>query len=136
MGTVAPITNQAGALEQYQLLDQHPINGWNYYRLRYPIDATNYQYSPVRALYFGEAASVISVYPSPTKGKVTIGFADMLLTNSKLKVYDVLGQVILSKNIPKGIRQLDIDLTELPSAVYVLSIEIGLSRQNIRIIKQ
>jgi len=136
LGTVAPISNSNGALQYYQLIDENPINGWNYYRLRYPENDIDYQYSQIRALNFGEASAVVSVYPSPTKGVVTISFADLLNQAATIKIYDVLGQVVLSSKVPKNIRQYELNLSELPAAVYVVSVKIGVATQNIRVVKQ
>ena len=136
LATVAATPNPSAALQYYQLIDENPINGWNYYRLQFPENEVDYQYSSIRALNFGENAAVISVYPSPTNGVVNIGFADLLERAAQLRVYDVLGQIVQAQIIPQNIRQYELNLSDLPAAVYIISIDVGMVSQNIRVVKQ
>lgn len=135
LATVPTISNPNYQLQYYQTIDSHPINGWNYYRLKYPT-STGYQYSQVRTLNFGENIAPITVFPSPTKGMITIGFAELLAVGASIKVYDILGQEVLTGTIPKMVRSYDLDLSDLPAAAYVIAVETGIATQNIRIIKQ
>lgn len=85
---------------------------------------------------FGEASAVISIYPSPNKGIITIDFTDLLPKAATVKIYDVLGQLVLSSSVSKNTRKYDLNLSKLPAAVNIISVNIDTASQTIRIIKQ
>lgn len=60
-----------------------------------------------------------ALFPSPTEGRMTV----QLLTDSKLEIHNMSGELITACEKPSGNSLLD--LTELPKGVYVISIQIG-----------
>ncbi len=128
----------SGSSEQlyYQVFDNQPYSGWNYYRLQFPLNDLDYQYSQIRALNFADDSEVISVYPSPTIGIVNVGFTNIQEEPCRFIVRDVLGKTVMMTSSPAGISKYELNLSSLAAAVYVISIEAGQGTQHIRIIKQ
>jgi hypothetical protein len=62
----------------------------------------------------------LSVYPNPTEGMVVI---DRLKTTSQLAVLNAMGQEVFTTNLQTG--RNSINLSRLPSGVYLLKVESG-----------
>ncbi len=67
----------------------------------------------------------ISVYPNPFNGSMNVNYYADNQTLQKLTVYDILGKAIFKKQLipkSKGYNQENIDLSNLASGIYLLSI--------------
>lgn len=63
----------------------------------------------------------IVVSPNPSQGIFTVGFGREIEEESTLLVYDMLGQLISKKTII-GVDSCEIDLSDFPTATYILKI--------------
>ena len=63
----------------------------------------------------------ILVYPNPSSGYLEIDIKDLELTNAVLKVYNVLGDVVLKSFILNPISQ--INLSNQPKGIYFLKLQ-------------
>src|SRR5690554_4477585 len=63
----------------------------------------------------------ILVYPNPSNGHLEIDIKDLELTNAVLKIYNVLGEVVLKSFILKPISQ--INLFNQPKGIYFLKLK-------------
>ena len=61
--------------------------------------------------------NVISIYPNPTNGLLNIEGADKV---SSIILFNDLGQQVLAKNNSAGDKMLTIDLSNLPSGIYLV----------------
>jgi hypothetical protein len=69
--------------------------------------------------YIGNAPSeerTLSIYPNPATDIVFIEIPDYVFDNSRICVYDMLGKLLLSKNIDRSI--IKIDVSTFPSGLY------------------
>ena len=66
-----------------------------------------------------ELSNTVSVYPNPSKDKIMIQSVENL-TNTKVLVYNLTGQQVLSTKISS---ENSVDLTALPSGVYNLQLD-------------
>ncbi len=135
IGTVGERTAAISTEQSYQLMDNAPQAGWNYYRLKYP-KTNGFEYSQIRAVWFGEMQQPIHVYPSPTRSGLNIDFTTVLETNVSLKIVNALGQVVYTAELTEGSNNYQIDLSSLPSAIYILSISKDGLTKNIKIVKE
>ena len=88
------------ALSNYNWLDVHPSEGYNYYRIRSTDINGKTAYSMVVKVFMGKGIQNISVYPNP----VTNGTINLHLTNEPGGIYGIrllnkMGQVMISKQI-------------------------------------
>ncbi|MEL6810586.1 MAG: LamG-like jellyroll fold domain-containing protein [Bacteroidota bacterium] len=74
----------------------------------------------------------ISVFPNPTKDKVTIISTYPL---EQVEVYDISGRMVESKRFDLGEPQ-ELDLSELPSAIYLIRLYSESGMQTQRLIKE
>lgn len=78
------------------------------------------------------------IYPNPTSGPVTLDLVNAMLSNKKqvkLNVYSSAGLLLKSFEQTPINHKLNIDLSDLPDAVYLLKID-GEEQQNFKLIKQ
>ena len=75
------------------------------------------------------AGNLISVYPNPASGNVSISFTTIVTGRTKLELYDMSGKLV--KNLFEGVlsknsRQLiDLQTGGLPSGIYIVSLQLG-----------
>lgn len=70
--------------------------------------------------------SNISMYPNPTRGVVNIAFNSDLNEATNFKIFDILGKQVFQKSISQ--QQASINLSHLPSGVYLAVFEVGNNR--------
>lgn len=123
--------------QSYTYTDARPISGKSYYRLRQVDFDGAFAYSKLVALRISSNASTLMVFPNPTKGMVNIRFemsADDVL---EFEIKDITGKTIssLSYEALSGLNNLQIDITDLVTGIYFLSLNNGKSSEIFKIIK-
>ncbi|MCP4439015.1 MAG: T9SS type A sorting domain-containing protein [Aureispira sp.] len=121
IGTQVQKNGTIGLAANYQLPDNLPINGWNYYRLRYPTEQGTEEYSSIRALHFGEPTIVISLYPNPVRDKLQLGFSEPL-EDVKIKVLNALGQRLMDNVLSGSTIETTISVEHLATGVYIIQV--------------
>ena len=124
-------------IHDYTLTDQKPYPK-TYYRLLNIDNDGSSQYSNVIMLERrkGSVGST-EVYPNPTTGEINVAIEAEQQGIAKLQVIDELGRVLQTTTITtqQGINQTTLDLSNLPNAMYMLSVEIGEVRTVVKIAK-
>ncbi len=106
---------------KYSAVDQAPVQGMNFYRLRQTDLDGKFAYSAVRQVNFNGMADAISVYPNPSKG-----FVNVLVNPSSKKVtYSITN--ITGRSLKSGILLTDgtvnkVNIQGLPAGVYMLQV--------------
>ncbi len=74
-----------------------------------------------------EMLDVLSIYPNPATNNVTLTFNAQTSESVLVTVLDLSGKVVLNSNLgnPSGLSQATLDITHLPSGVYVVSVKAG-----------
>ena len=62
----------------------------------------------------------VSVFPNPTKNKITILSRDFGM--SEVYIYNMLGNTVLEQSFPQSNTQIDLDLSALKKGIYLLRI--------------
>jgi hypothetical protein len=72
----------------------------------------------------GESADLkLSVYPNPTNGQVTVEHAG-LANSTTIRVYDLVGNQVYMKEVGlSDLRKTRINLSDLPSGVYMVAVQ-------------
>lgn len=112
------------AEQVYQLLDEHPFFGLNYYRLQQVSFDGTISYSKVIAVETPKDPNTYNVFPNPTTGDVTYQCYTDNGGMVSIEVVNALGQVLRTQKyqIGAGVQNLAVDLQHLPTGSYVLRI--------------
>lgn len=125
--TIGKITayGQSIELNQYQYLDQKPLKGINYYRLKQVDLDGKYSYTPARALNFSELnAATAKYYPNPTHGQLTIELSENLQKEAKIiNIFNTLGIVVGHQKVSEfSENKLKLEMAGLPKGVYIIQV--------------
>jgi hypothetical protein len=77
----------------YNVVDNHPFTGWNYYRLKIVADGNRIKYSETRKVYIGDKG-IFTIYPNPAQQYLYINLPAMPTTQTSLQLIDVSGRII------------------------------------------
>jgi hypothetical protein len=78
--------------------------------------------------------SVVSIYPNPSSGKFMISFNDALAPYAGIKIYNIMGDLILETKNPKA--KDEIDLSDHPNGIYILTMTTGSEQHKQKIVIQ
>lgn len=117
------------SLQSYQFVDNNPIFGTNYYRLKMVDFDGNYQYSDIIELEF--KGNELRVFPNPTTGIFSIEGKG--ITAGKVAILDHIGRLVQEQNISDN---QEIDISSQANGIYFLKIMSNGGTQVKRIIKQ
>ncbi len=114
----------------YFFIDERPVSGTNYYRLRQMDYDGQYEYSKTITMEVSKTGSGISLFPNPATGSVTFALESGYTGKATLTLYNLLGQqmkTLLLLSESRAFRT-EIDLSGLPSGVYLAKVQAGRER--------
>lgn len=92
--------NNNGLVNNYSWLDEQPLAGCNYYRIKSIGINGQLQYSKVIKVWEGDSKSGISVYPNPSRnGIIHLLFNNQPAGKYAIRLINKWGQVVCSKQI-------------------------------------
>ncbi len=103
----------------YELLDAAPKPGTNYYRLKQTDFDGQYTYSPVVTVQFDGLGS-FRLFPVPVKDQLQLQLDEPDAFESQWTVYNALGQLVLSGQIPEDQSTIDLNVSDLTPGMYLL----------------
>jgi hypothetical protein len=130
-------TINAQSVENYELWDNNPKFGKNYYRLRIE-EAGKITYSNIVVAEWGKGTT-ISVYPNPASEKIYLTMASFENTPVNLRLVNPLGQEIWGENVSVAINEnyrKEISLASLAKGVYILEVTTLGGKQTYKLIIQ
>lgn len=98
---------------KYSFIDESPINGLNYYRLKQIDRDGQFAYSRLESVYFEGLSLPVIVYPNPTSDNLTV---DGLTGIESIRIYNANGQ-LLKESTPKT-ESISLSIKELPAGIY------------------
>ena len=137
--TVGKLDGKGMGEHHYSFADNHPIEGLNYYRLRYEHPDMHTGYSQVVLQAFAsQNNSSVKIYPNRVKDSFTLDLGSTVLQEVTLLLYDQTGKEIMRQSLQPVATSfkhfLDDDLS---AGVYILNILInGREPQSVRLIKE
>jgi hypothetical protein len=114
LGRIAA-SGTSNSIRDYIFIDQHPLKGLNYYRLKQYDSDGKYSYSRVRTANFASSI-LISVAPNPTTQYVQVSFSHSGTFSYRLFTMD--GTMLLNDRVANS--TVTIDMKKFPSGSYIL----------------
>ena len=121
------------AINHYKYLDKHAKQGFNYYRLKQIDLDDQFQYSPVRSVYFGEGEFSITIWPNPVSDILFIRINQMEISGT-LQVIDNLGKEVITRELQAGESNINLPVHHLHPGTYNVSLHIGAVTHEERIV--
>jgi hypothetical protein len=109
----------------YQLPDDQPLPGINYYRLRQVDFDGQKNYHKTIAVPFKGSDLDFQLFPSPASDYVTIQLNEITDQNGWIRVWDASGRVVRSLPFEPEIQPFQLPVQDLPSGVYVCSLQLA-----------
>jgi len=98
--TEVAATGINGSNAVYSVIDQLPLAGDNYYRIRSFSNGGGIKISPVAKVTMTKGEPSISVYPNPvTKSGLGLLFAEMQKGSYQLRMLNVMGQAVMTQSV-------------------------------------
>lgn len=109
----------------YELFDNFPVVGNNYYRLKSIDNDASFSYSKIVNIILSSVNSnsgIIGAYPNPTSNDINVVISSNVIQNASLKVYDVLGKIVKTTTVElvEGVNNTKLSLSALANATYII----------------
>lgn len=121
MGTVNSANNST-TINSYNAIDNAPVRGWNYYRLKQVDNDGKFTYSKIIRLQNENTHTYYNIYPNPFSGYVIIGLPNKSTFNTRLILFNTLGQQVERQIIPVGLLYYRLQTNSIPKGSYWLKI--------------
>ncbi|MDI9364282.1 MAG: polysaccharide lyase family protein [Flavobacterium sp.] len=109
------------ATTNYTFIDNYPLNGNNYYRLKQVDVDGKYVYSETRLVSNNSVNSQLVIYPNPAKNFVVIKTNEVIET---IEIIDAAGKVQITK-VNVGSKEIRVDVSKLATGTYVVKAKSG-----------
>ena len=135
IGNVNAAGNSSLALH-YQITDENPLNGINYYRLMI-VDKDNSQKLSDIVSVRNWAESKMKIYPNPANNLITIELIADKTENVKIDITDMNGAKVLNGNasLLSGLNKITFNIGALPAGIYNVNVKTTSGSQSIKISK-
>ena len=124
--------------QEYSFVDEHPLRGLNYYRLRQvDFDGAFEYHKTISVPFDGKRQGLgIHAFPNPVQDQLQATWAaapDQLTT---LQVLDMMGRKLAAYQVAAGVSTFDLPLNGLPAGIYFLKARQGQKEEVTRFWKQ
>ncbi len=109
--------------QNYKYIDNIPLNGISYYRLKQVDFDGQHFYSKIISVDFSSTRNEIRVDPNPASNETTIIFPDVLKGETKIELFNSQGILVSKKYENKEMNSYLLNLEALEKGVYFISIE-------------
>lgn len=108
----------------YNVTDNTPVSGDNYYRIKQVNNDGSYSYSVTKKVRIDQTQNgLVSVYPSPAENFVQLSVTDASLVNTNATIFDLEGQNRMHFTVTGGVQTLDIQT--LQTGLYFVRLADG-----------
>jgi hypothetical protein len=109
---------------EYSFVDQHPIAGRSYYRLRMIEKSGSSKYSSTRIIQIDNLLTQVRIYPNPAQTNVTIGFHSESAQTATFRIRSISGNILLSKPVVlgNGDNRVEIPLKNFSNGLYLVEL--------------
>jgi len=108
----------------YSLLDQQPLQGRSYYRLKMIEKTGSSRYSKTRLVQIDQLITKLRIYPNPAKNDFTISFNSSMNQSATLIIRSIAGEVMIKKSIllTETDNRVSVSTNGLSNGLYVVEL--------------
>ena len=116
--------NSSAYTSDYSLLDQQPMQGKSYYRLKLVEKSGSSRYSSARLIQLDMLITKLNIYPNPAKKDFTISFNSAAIQTATLTLRSVSGEVMIKRSVSlnQGDNRLQISTDKLSNGLYLVEL--------------
>lgn len=133
-----PSQGNSNSLQTYELIDQEPYHGINYYRLRDVAFDGSIAYSQIVSVFIeGDNGLDITIFPNPSTGDAEIEVWTEIAGLHQIKIYDMTGKEVYLQQLVLGNQLWEgkIKLPFLAQGAYVVTVSNAKKTRSRRFIK-
>lgn len=120
--------------QDYWVIDEYPLIGKSYYRLKQTDEDGQYEYSDSRTVYIStNRLNDFSIYPNPAKDIISIE-SEKTLSMDHFQLTNALGEIQSVSRFQVSEQQLQLHVAELPSGIYYLLFNNGKDQNTQKIV--
>jgi len=137
--TIAMISGESQIKNRLTFIDNNPVAGYQYYRLKCTRKDGTISYSPVAVVLFTDNTFALKrVYPNPVGDNINFMITAKKSAKALIKFYDTEGRLVttISKTIQQGTNLIQQPVQTLSKGLYHAVIEIDDSKMETSFIKQ
>ncbi len=127
-------------LQPFDLIDDNPSNGKNYYRIRIIDEANKVSYSNTIAIYNGKSGfDVVNITPNPATNEAVLNIVSAEKSNFTIVINDGKGAVVYSKSVlfTAGENFHQLQMANLATGNYFITVTNNLGvKKSIAFVKQ
>jgi len=108
----------------YSLLDQQPLQGRSYYRLKMVEKTGSSRYSKTRLVQIDQLPRKLRIYPNPAKNDFTVSFNSSMNQSAALIIRSITGEVLIRKSISlaETDNRVSVSTNGLSNGLYVVEL--------------
>jgi hypothetical protein len=116
--------NTSAFTSDYSFLDQQPMTGKSYYRLKMIEKSGTSRYSSIRLIQIDNLITNLKIYPNPVKNDVTVSFNSVVNENATLYVRSVAGKVMMKRTVAlnPGDNRISFKTDALSNGLYIVEL--------------
>ncbi len=127
-------TVSAAGRNGYQALDEHPLPGRNFYRIRATDRQGAFTYSPVATAVLPGTPADATVFPNPAAQSCTVFLNGLDAAATRLYLTDAAGRILRDIQAPAA--RTELSLADLPPGLYLIRCTSGDFSKTIKLTKQ
>lgn len=111
----------------YSCIDNNPVSGISYYRLKYFDINGEYHYGAIQEINneFVQPETEINVYPTPANNFAYIDLNVSYMASAEIFVVDLTGKTVKNINteLIEGKNKIKLDICDLPNGIYFVNLQ-------------
>lgn len=121
------LSQQAAGKKVYHAIDDQPVNGWNYYRLKIVEEDDRFSYSHIAKVWFYEDNTSLTFFPNPVTHILNVRISATAAKNVSYSIASTDGKVVQQgiMEIISGDNHFTIDFSSLSGGNYLFTTDDG-----------
>ncbi len=121
-----PAAGNSGNTLNYSFVDNTPVRGINFYRLKVVDNGGHEKFSAVRNVR-NEGTADISIYPNPVRDVMLVNITSDKIDKAGISITDMNGKTVYVKtmSISEGMNYVNVNTANISSGTYVIKIQLN-----------